>query len=102
MIRAFLDLSSGHLSPKTQAWLDAQLADDLLRAAENAHAAMIAGGKTRYGWFVYAPEDNAGGLPEDLAAALRQAREPGAEYALFNCDAPIRPDLPIQDPDFQD
>ena len=55
MIRPFLDLSSGHLSPDTQDWLDAQLADAVLRAPENSHAAMIAGGKTRYGWFVYAP-----------------------------------------------
>lgn len=102
MIRSFMDLSSGHLSPKTQAWLDAQLADDLLRAPENAHAAMIAGGKTRYGWFVYAPEVETDGLPEDLATALCKAREQGAEYALFDCDAPIRPDLPIRDPDFQD
>ena len=45
MIRPFLDLSSGHLSPDTQAWLDAQLADAVLRAPENSHAAMIAGGK---------------------------------------------------------
>lgn len=102
MIRTFLDLSSGHLSPETQAWLDAQLANNLLRAPENAHAAMIAGGKTRYGWFVYAPEGGADGLPEDLAATLRTARAQGAEYALFDCDAPIRPDLPIRDPDFQD
>ncbi len=34
MIRPFLDLSSGHLSPDSQAWLDAQLADAVLRAPE--------------------------------------------------------------------
>ena len=68
MIRPFLDLSSGHLSPDTRTWLDAQFADAVLRAPENSHAAMIAGGKTRYGWFVYAPEDVAEGLPSDLAA----------------------------------
>ena len=50
MIRSFLDVSSGHLSPETWVWLDAQLADDTLRYPRNAHAAQIAGGRTRYGW----------------------------------------------------
>lgn len=102
MIRSFLDLSSGHLSPETQAWLDAQLADDLLRAPENAPAAMIAGGKTRYGWFVYAPEDVSDGLPKDLMIVLRKAREQGAEYVLLDCDAPPDPLLPIMHPHFLD
>lgn len=102
MIRPFLDLSSGHLSPDTQAWLDAQLADAVLRAPENSHAAMIAGGKTRYGWFVYAPEDAAEGLPADLTAVLLKGREQGADYVLLEGDAPPHPDLPVLHPDFLD
>ena len=102
MIRPFLDLSSGHLSADTQVWLDAQLADDVLRAPENSQAAMIAGGKTRYGWFVYAPEDIAEDLPDDLTTVLRKGREQGAEYVLFDSDAAPHPDLPILHPDYLD
>jgi hypothetical protein len=101
MIRTFLDLSSGHLSPDTQAWLDAQLADAVLRAPENSHAAMIAGGRTRHGWFIHAPEGVAEGLPADLATVLLKGREQGAEYVLLDCDAPPHPDLPIPHPDFR-
>jgi len=100
MIRPFLDLSSGHLSPDTQAWLDAQLADTVLRAREKSHAAMIAGGKTRYGWFIYAPEGVAEGLPADLTTVLLKAREQGAEYVLLDCDAPPHPDMPVLHPDY--
>jgi hypothetical protein len=57
MTRQFLDASSGHLSPDTWAWLDARLADDVLRDPQNGVAGQIAGGRTRHGWFVYAPED---------------------------------------------
>lgn len=102
MIRRFLDLSSGHLSSDTHAWLDAQLADAVLRAPDNTLAATIGGGKTRYGWFIYAPERVAEGLPADLTTVLLKAREQGAEYVLLDCDAPPHPDLPILHPDFRD
>lgn len=101
-LRTFLDMSSGHLSPATWAWLDAQLADDRLRDPGNADAAQIAGGKTRYGWFVYAPEAVAEGLPEDLTGLLLEARRQGAEYVLLDCDAPPTADWPVRHPDFQD
>jgi len=100
MIRPFLDVSSGHLSPETWVWLDAQLADDTQRDPRNAHAAQIAGGRTRYGWFVYAPEDAPLGLPPDLLAVLITARTRGAEYVLFDCDAVPDQDLPVLHPDF--
>lgn len=99
-LRSFLDLSSGHLSQETWTWLDAQLADEKLRDPMNEHAAQIAGGKTRYGWLVYAPEDVAAGLPDDLTAILLDARQKGAEYVLFDCDAAIKADYPIRHPDF--
>ena len=100
MMRRFLDVSSGHLSSGTWTWLDAQFADDALRDPHNLTAAQLAGGRTRYGWFVYAPEDSAISMPEDFARILAEARRQGAEYALFDCDAPPNQDLPILHPDF--
>lgn len=99
-LRTFLDASSGHLSPETWDWLDDQLSDAQLRDPRNDHAAQIAGGKTRYGWLIYAPEGVTEGLPEDLTAVLITARGQGAEYVLFDCDAVPTPDLPIRHPDF--
>jgi hypothetical protein len=102
VIRRFLDLSTGHLSPDTHAWLDAQLADAVLRAPDNTQAATIGGGKTRHGWFIYAPDRVAEGMPADLTTVLLKAREQGAEYVLLDCDAPPNPQLPILHPDFRD
>jgi hypothetical protein len=99
-LRTFLDASSGHLSPDTWAWRDDQLSDALLRSPENGCAAQIAGGKTHYGWLVYAPGDSPDGLPEDLATVLTVARECGAEYVLFDCDAVPDGSLPVRHPDF--
>ena len=102
-LRTFLDASSGHLSPDTWAWLDAAFADDGLRDPRNHAAGQLAGGRTRYGWFVYAPEEPfAVGIPDDLAAVLRHARARGAEYVLFDCDAAPLLDLPVLHPDFAD
>ena len=84
MLRTFLDASSGHLSAETWAWLDEQLSDELLRDPRSESAAQIAGGKTRYGWLVYAPEGATEGLPEDLTTILLRARQQGAEYVLFD------------------
>ena len=102
MIRSFLDASSGHLSAETWSWLDANLADDTISNVANDTATAIAGGKTRYGWFIYAPEDAVEGLPEDLVAVQRRARAQGAEYVLFDCDAAPVLGLPILHPDFRD
>ena len=99
MIRRFLEVSSGHLSPATWDWLDAQLGD-AVRDPRNDMAAQLAGGSIRHGWFVYAPEDPTDSLPEDLASVLAAARRQGAEYALFDCDALPNQDLPILHPDF--
>ena len=102
MIRSFLDASSDHLSADTWTWLDAQLAEDRLRDPTSTPAVTIAGGRTRYGWFVYAPEDAAEGLPADLTAVLVRARAEGAEYVLFDCDAALIDGLPVLHPDFTD
>jgi hypothetical protein len=97
MMRAFLDVSTCHLSPDTRTWLDAQFADDRLRSPDDAVATIIAGGKTRYGWFVYAPEDAVDGLPDDLVRVLAEARGRGAEYVLFDADAATMDGMMIED-----
>lgn len=99
MIRRFLDVSSGHLSAETWAWLDEQLADDRLREPMNSVAAGIAGGRTRHGWFVYAAEE-ANDYPADLGRVCSHARSRGAEYVLLDCDAIPNQDLPVLHPDF--
>lgn len=100
MIRAFMDCSSGHLSPDTWIWLDARFADDSLRDPTNTVASQLAGGPTRYGWFVYAPEDPAVDIPEDLLRVCQLARQHGAEYVLFDSDAVLDPGLPVLHPGF--
>ena len=100
MIRRFLDCSSGHLSPETWSWLDAHLGDDVLRDPADRITASLAGGRTRYGWFVYAPEDPDDAIPEDLRRVCDSARKQGAEYVLFDCDALPMEALPILHPDF--
>lgn len=100
MTRRFLDCSSGHLSPDTWAWLDAQLADDVLRDPHNTAAAAIAGGRTRYGWFIHATEDPPGDMPADLRTVCAYARRYRAEYILLDCDALPDQDLPVLHPDF--
>ncbi len=57
MIRKFLDLSTGHLSLETRAWLDEQ---GVIAAARRVAAdpdCMILMGSTPHGWFVYADTD---------------------------------------------
>ena len=100
MIRRFLDCSSGHLSPETWSWLDTNLAEDVLREPANRITASLAGGRTRYGWFVYAPEDSDDAMPEDLRQICCSARKQGAEYVLLDCDALPMEDLPVLHPDF--
>ena len=101
MMRRFLDCSSGHLSSETWSWLDANLAEDVLRDPASRITAALAGGRTRYGWFVYAPEDPDDAMPEDLRRICCSARRHGAEYVLLDCDAVPMEDLPVLHPDFQ-
>lgn len=102
MIRRFQDVSSGHLSPETWDWLDAEFADEMLRNPSSKTAAALAGGRTRYGWFVYAPEAPFSDVPADLADILAEASRQGAEYVLLDCDAVPNQDLPILHPEFAD
>ena len=99
MIRSFLDLSSGHLSEETWAWLDAETTGEKVRSFGPSAQVVLASGM-RYGWFVYADEEPGEGIPEDLTAVFRLARQRGCEYVLFDCDAIPLEDLPILHPDF--
>lgn len=100
-VRAFLDVSSGHLSSDTWDWLDAHTTDAAVRDPDSRLAAELLGGRTRYGWFVYAHERPTGPVPADLVAALRLARGLGCAYVLFDCDAPPTPELPLLHPGFR-
>lgn len=97
--RSFLDLSSGHLSAETWVWLDAQTTDEMVRSLGPSAQVVLASGM-RYGWFVYANEEPEEGIPADLAAVFRLARQRGCDYVLFDCDAIPLEDLPILHPDF--
>ena len=102
MTRRFLDCSSGHLSPATWTCLDEHLADDTLRESAAMVATVIAGGRTRHGWFVYAADDPPEAMPADLQTVCACARRAGAAYVLLDCDALPNQDLPILHLDFLD
>jgi hypothetical protein len=102
MMRQFLDVSSGHLTPETWMWLDRQFDDGVLRDPNHHIAGQLAGGKTRHGWLVCAPEDPVADVPPDLHAVLSDARRRGAEYVLLDCDAVADQNLPVLHPDFLD
>ena len=101
MTRTFMDCSSAHLSPETWAWLDTQLADDRLRDPGHGMAGLLAGGRTRYGWLVFVPEDADERLPADLAQVCEIAGKRDAAYVLFDCGALPDQDLPVLHPKFQ-
>ena len=98
-IRCFLDLSSGHLSAETWAWLDAQTTEAAVRGLGPDAQAVLAG-RMRHGWFVYADAEPGDMVPGDLAAVLHHARSQGCEYVLLDADAAPLEDLPILHPDF--
>ncbi|MDG5973353.1 hypothetical protein JAGODDHD_04123 [Sphingomonas paucimobilis] len=50
--------------------------------------------KGAYNWFVYAPEDDDGELPEDLKVCLALARQKGAFWVMFDRDAVDIEELP--------
>lgn len=83
-LRLFFDCSTAHLSPETRRDLDARAAnsEDLVAA-------------TPFGWFVWAEEHRRSDLPNDLSAIMAAARRLGAEYILFDRDAPQNDALPV-------
>ncbi len=90
-LRVFFDCSTSHLSPVTRRWLD----DNAVDAATRQRVAINAPSATPFGWFVYASEPPFHGEPPDLVAVMRHARKQGAEYILFDADAPANEALPL-------
>lgn len=51
----------------------------------------------QHGYFCYAYEETEEPFPADLAACCRKARQVGAEYLRFDCDADTIPGLSTYD-----
>jgi hypothetical protein len=94
-IRHFLDLSTAHLAPAGQSYLDS--------CADPASASCLPACKTAYGWFVYATDDpgaySEAELPPHLRRICAYARAHGCDYILFDADAPADNELPTFDED---
>lgn len=88
--RQFLELATVHLTPATQGWLTTVGRKIAHGDAFYSHWVGI----TPYGWVIFADLDPEIDLP-DLRAAVDRARALGAEYILFDCDAPADPELAI-------
>ena len=91
-IRAFLDVSTGHLKFSTREWLTEQ--HKLPESSSNA----FSGSATLYGWFINCSHDSLEegadqaitlkDIPEDLVTCLKYGRAQGCDYVLFDRDAP--------------
>lgn len=92
-LRVFFDCSTAHLSRETHRWLDAHAVE----AATRRLSPINAPSATPFGWFVYAAEPPFHDEPADLVAVMRLARGRGAEFILFDSDAPENPALPVLD-----
>ena len=76
-LRVFFDCSTAHLSEASSTYLNvhADQGDELVAA-------------TPYGWFIWVGEGDRNNLPADLVGITEYARRLGAEYILFDRDAP--------------
>jgi hypothetical protein len=84
-VKAFMDLSTAHISPSTREWLT--------RAAGPGNFSNWVA-STPYGWFTYCTEDDDDNdVPADLRACMEYAKQHGAFYILFDCDAQEVDDL---------
>ena len=90
-LRVFFDCSTFHLSVATRRWMD----ERAVEAATRQLAPIDAPSATPFGWFLYAALPPYQGEPPDLIAVMRHARAQGAEYVLFDADAPPNAALPV-------
>jgi hypothetical protein len=91
-VRPFLDVSTGHLSPRTRALLDDPASIPVLPSS------VLRG---EHGWLVYVPEEAVQPhiWPQDLEDVLAHARHQGCDYVLFDADGPRHDALPWFDED---
>jgi hypothetical protein len=94
--------SSGHLTPATWTWLDAQFADGGSREPGERTPTDLPGGRTQEGWFLYALEDADDTIPADLAEVFAAARSLSADYVLLEPEGPVSSALPVLHPDFRE
>lgn len=87
MLRTFLDLSTEHMKPETA---------DMLEKTEWKDWP-VSGSRTAHGFFIYAHDSDDGSIPADLWTVMCFARECGADYILFDCDAATVVGLPTFD-----
>jgi len=94
-VRKFLDLSTGHLSPRDR--------DQLTRVFDQgplyAPGSCLVG---PYGWMIYAeeePDPLTWSEVPGLAALLARARELDCDYVLLDADGPVDETLPFFDED---
>ena len=81
LVRPFLDVSTGHLSPATRAMLDETPLEALPGTALRG----------AYGWIIHA---GFAAWPEDVAAAIALAHAQCCDYVMFDRDGMQHPDLP--------
>jgi len=87
-LRVFFDCSTAHLSAASIAYL-------AVAAGQSKARPLSWVAETPFGWFVWVEDLPGDEFPPDLAAIMRHAHGQGAEYILFDSDAPENPFLPI-------
>jgi len=91
-IRAFVTISTGHVTAATAKILD---------NTSCAEWPCVGGSYADYGWFFYAHDENAGvadqRIPDDLFAVMTWARQKGFSHVLLDRDAEQAEDLPWHD-----
>lgn len=94
--RSILDISTGHVSFPSRAWLEEQSAISLAYRAETDErpVATIAG--FGYGWFMTAhpPEGAREVIPADINRILEYARAEQCDFVVFDRDADTVDELP--------
>lgn len=93
-VTRMLTLSTAHIDKTTADMLDKE-------GETNRFPALSVYPKTtgeNYGWFIYvSPNQNDGGMPEDLKACLAACDAAGCGMLCLDADGPVVPDLPVYD-----
>ncbi len=84
--RAYLEVSTAHLTHETAKWLD----------GGGAHIIGIVPYE-KYGWWVYVGGNLNENTPPDLIRLINHAADCGCDWILFDCDAHIVSQFPTFD-----